>query len=209
MEYNTNRIKMKIPEYGRHIHKMVEKLTQIEDKEKRDQEASKIIKVMSYLNPNFKDIPDFRHKLWDQLFIMSNFIDINAPFPKPDPKQFSYPPSKITYEKPLSEFRHYGKIIQNLIKIALNCKDEQKKEGLFYVIANTMKKNYLKWNAQKVEDEVIIDDLKTISKGQIDLKNGDPLIFVENTSNFKKKRKNNPPYKGQKFNTNYNEKNNN
>ena len=84
LEYNTDRKQLIIPEYGRHIHKMINQVNEIESRDERNKMTKAIIGVMGNLNPHLRDVPDFQHKLWDQLFIMSEFkLDVDSPFDKP------------------------------------------------------------------------------------------------------------------------------
>ncbi len=196
MEYNTNRFKLVIPEYGRNIHKMIDYAIQIKNRKQRNRCAWGIIKLMTgSIYPKFqKSIPYFQHKLWNQLFIMSKYqLDIDTPFPKPNTKEtykMSFCNKRVVYPKYLTDFRYYGKIIRNMIHAAIRCRDTQKKEGLFYAIANTMKKNYLRWNKSMVEDDVIFKDLKELSKGKICLmKNTDSLLQCSHILKYKKKEK--------------------
>lgn len=190
MEYNTNRCKLAIPEYGRNIHKMIDFTMQIKNREKRNKCAWAIIKIMT--NKKFKkNINIFQHKLWNQLLIMSNYqLDIDVPFfngkhVKNKKKLYK----KISYPKYLTDFRYYGKIIRNMIRAAIRCKNEQKKEGLLYVIANTMKKNYLRWNKNSVKDEVIYKDLKKLSNGKICSEINPLLQYGYNCRKYYKKKK--------------------
>ncbi|WP_185860614.1 DUF4290 domain-containing protein [Blattabacterium cuenoti] len=193
MEYNTNRLKLVIPEYGRNIHKMIDYAIQIKNRKQRNRCAWGIIKLMTgSLNPKFhnKSIHFFQHKLWNQLLIMSKYqLDIDTPFQnKKEPLKMNFCNKKVVYPEYLTNFRYYGKIIRNMIHAAIRCKDTQKKEGLFYAIANTMKKNYLRWNKNIVEDDVIFKDLKELSKGKICLmKNTDPLLQCSHILKYKKK----------------------
>ncbi|WP_185863150.1 DUF4290 domain-containing protein [Blattabacterium cuenoti] len=199
MEYNTNRIKLVIPEYGRNIHKMIDYAIQIKNRKKRNRYAWGIMKLMtSSTYPKFhKSIPFF--KLWNQLLIMSKYqLDIDSPFskkqpiPKPIQKEtcnMNVFNKKVVYPEYLTNFRYYGKIIRNMIHVAIHCKNTQKKEGLFYAIANTMKKNYLRWNKNMVEDDVIFKDLKELSKGKICLMNNtDTLLQCSHILKYKKKK---------------------
>ncbi|WP_185868425.1 DUF4290 domain-containing protein [Blattabacterium cuenoti] len=193
MEYNTNRLKLIIPEYGRNIHKMISYAIKIKDRDKRNRCALGIIKLMTdfVLNHRLrKSIPFFQQKLWNQLMIMSQHkLDIDLPFPKKESEKFKSFEKKITYPESLNNFRHYGKIIRNMIHVAIQCKDRKKKEGLFYAIANTMKKNYLRWNKSLVEDDTIFNDLKKLSKGKICLKyNGKKPYPLLQYSKIKKYR---------------------
>ncbi|WP_185868931.1 DUF4290 domain-containing protein [Blattabacterium cuenoti] len=192
MEYNTNRFKLIIPEYGRNIHKMIDYAMKIKNREKRNRCAWSILKLMTdSTRTRFnKSIPYFQHKLWNQLLIMSNYqLDIDHPFLKKNPEKtkiISY--KKAVYPEYLTDFRYYGKIIRNMIHAVIDCKNRQKKEGLFYAIANTMKKNYLRWNKNMVEDDIIFKDLKELSKGKICLINTDPLLQCSHILRSKRKK---------------------
>ncbi|WP_185871549.1 DUF4290 domain-containing protein [Blattabacterium cuenoti] len=193
MEYNTNRLKLVIPEYGRNIHKMIDYAIQIKNRKKRNRCAWSIIKLMtdSVYPKYYKSIPFFQHKLWNQLLIMSKYqLDIDTPFPKPNLKEtynINFCNKRIIYPEYLTRFRYYGKIIRNMIHAAIRCKNTQKKEGLFYAIANTMKKNYLRWNKNIVKDDVIFKDLKELSKGKICLmKHTDSLLQCSHIFKYKK-----------------------
>jgi hypothetical protein len=193
MEYNTNRFKLLIPEYGRNIQKMIDYAIHIKNRKKRNHCAWGIIKLMtdSIRTKFHKSVPFFQHKLWNQLFIMSKYqLDIDTPFPisKPNTYNISFCNRKVIYPEYLTNFRYYGKIIRNMIHVAIRCKDTKKKEGLFYAIANTMKKNYLRWNKSIVEDDIIFKDLKELSKGKICLmKKTDSLLQCSYILKHKKK----------------------
>jgi len=168
MEYNTERPHLIIPEYGRHIQKMVDHVVTIKDREERNKTAKAIINVMGQLNPHLRDVPDFKHKLWDHLFIISDFkLDVDSPYDKPTPESIHLKPEKIKYPNPYFKFKHYGKVIQNMIEKAINYEEGEEKEVLIKTIANHMKKAYLIWNRDAVEDEKIFSDLEIISKGKL------------------------------------------
>ncbi|WP_185872672.1 DUF4290 domain-containing protein [Blattabacterium cuenoti] len=202
MEYNTSRFQLIIPEYGRNIHKMIAYAIKIKDRKKRNRCAWSIIRLMIVSNTHHygggnngnnggKIIPFYQHKLWNQLLIMSNYkLDIDSPFPKPNSdKQIKIFCKKVIYPEYLTSFRYYGKIIRYMIPIAIKCKNQYKQEGLFYAIANTMKKNYLRWNRTLVEDHVIFKDLKQLSKGKICLMNNTyPLLQCSYLLNQRKNK---------------------
>ncbi len=170
MHYNTNLKPLKIPEYGRMIHQMVDYLKTIEDREKRNFYAREIIRMMGLKNKNLRDIPDFQHKLWDHLFIMAGFnLDVDAPYPKPDPETLKQKPPKIDYPHKGYKYRFYGHIIHKLIEEAVLMEDEEKKNKLIKIIANHMKKNYLNWNRDHVDDAIIFQHLYEMSGGKIRL----------------------------------------
>ena len=170
IEYNTERSKLIIPEYGRHIQKMVNYAVAIEDKEERNKVANAIIAVMGNLNPHLRDVPDFQHKLWDQLFIMSDFkLDADSPFPQPSKEVLGQRPERLNYPQNHPKYRFYGNNIKRMIDIANSWEEGDLKQALEYTIANHMKKSYLNWNKDTVEDEVIFDHLYELSDGKINL----------------------------------------
>ena len=170
MEYNSTRPKMVIPEYGRNIQKMVEFATTVEDKEERNKVANAIISVMGQLNPHLRDIADFKHKLWDHLFIISNFkLDVESPYPKPEPSILTEKPERVPYPQKKIKYKHYGKIIDSTIQKAIEYKEGEEKEVLVASIANLMKRTYLIWNKDSVDDDLIKKDLKKLSGDKLSL----------------------------------------
>ncbi len=171
LEYNSERSKLIIPEYGRHIQKMVEHAVELEDDEERNRVAKAIIAVMGNLNPHLRDVPDFQHKLWDQLFIISDFkLDVESPFPKPSKELLEERPDRMDYPQNFPKYRFYGNNIKRMIDVANNWEEGDLKEGLIFTIANHMKKSYLSWNKDTVDDKVIFDHLRELSGGRIDVK---------------------------------------
>ncbi len=174
LEYNSERSKLIIPEYGRHLQKMVEYAVSIEDEKERNKVAKSIIAVMGNLNPHLRDVPDFQHKLWDQLFIISDFkLDVDSPFPKPSKEMLEERPERMSYPQNFPKYRFYGNNIKRMIDEANKWEDGPEKDGLIYTIANHMKKSYLSWNKDSVDDKVIFDHLRELSGGRIDLKASD------------------------------------
>ena len=188
LQYNTQRSPLRIPEYGRHIQKMVDQALDQPDKEERNKMANAIIGVMGNLNPHLRDVPDFQHKLWDQLFIMSDFsLDVDSPYPIPEKEVLAARPDPLSYPQNFPKYRFYGNNITRMIDAAVTFSDGDQKDALIYVIANHMKKCFLNWNKDTVEDAVIFNHLFEISNGQIDLKkseetltNSDELIRLSN-----------------------------
>lgn len=170
LEYNSEREKLIIPEYGRHIQKLVNHCVALKDKEERNKMANAIIHVMGNLQPHLRDVPDFQHKLWDQLFIMSDFnLDADSPYPQPIKEVLTAKPDALGYPKSASKYRFYGNNIQTMIDTALTWEDGEKRDALVFTIANHMKKCYLNWNKDTVEDGVIFDHLTELSGGKINL----------------------------------------
>ncbi len=181
MEYNTQRERLIIPEYGRHIQEMVDYCKTIEDKNDRNLFAQAIISVMGSLNPHLRDVPDFQHKLWDQLFIMAEFdLDVDSPYPIPTKDDFTSKPNKIPYPKENNRYRYYGKNVQRMIDVAAQWEEGDKRDGLVKAIANQMKKSYLTWNKDTVDDRVILNQLKEMSNGKIDLTEEDVSLSAKN-----------------------------
>jgi Domain of unknown function (DUF4290) len=169
-DYNTRRPQMVIPEYGRNIQKMIEHAISTEDRDERNKIAGAIISVMGQLNPHFRDIADFKHKLWDHLFIISDFkLDVDSPYPLPDKEVIFEKPEKMDYPTEKIKYKHYGKAIEDLIKVAVTFEEGDEKKALVETIANLMKKNYLAFNRDSVDDNLIVSDLKDLSNDKLHL----------------------------------------
>ncbi len=170
LQYNTERPMLKIPEYGRHFQKMVDHAVSIKDREERNQVAQAIISVMGNLQPHLRDVPDFQHKLWDQLFIMSDFkLEVDSPYPLPSKEVLEQRPDPLEYPQNHPKYRFYGNNIKRMIDVAIKWEKGDKRDGLEYAIANHMKKCYLNWNKDSVDDKVIFKHLYELSDGKIDL----------------------------------------
>lgn len=171
MKYNTTRPLLRIPEYGRNIQKMVDFAVTVEDREERNKVAKAIINVMGQLNPHLRDVEEFSHKLWAHMFIMSDFkLDVDSPYPIPTKESFEEKPNPMPYPHNRIRYGHYGNSIQLFIKAAIEYDDGEEKEALIKIIANLMKRAYLMYNRDAVEDEVIAEQLKVLSKGKLELK---------------------------------------
>ncbi|UNY97786.1 DUF4290 domain-containing protein [Zhouia spongiae] len=170
LEYNSERPKLIIPEYGRHIQKLVDFAISIEDKGERNKVVKAIIGVMGNLNPHLRDVPDFQHKLWDQLFIMSDFkLDVDSPYPIPTKEMLSERPEGLDYPQNYPKYRFYGNNIKRMIDVCNSWEEGELKQALKYTIANHMKKCFLNWNKDTVDDEVIFEHLYELSGGKINL----------------------------------------
>lgn len=183
LEYNTERTKLIIPEYGRHVHQMIDQAVALKDKDERNKMAKAIIGVMGNLNPHLRDVPDFKHKLWAQLFIMSNFeLDADSPFEKPSKEVYiNAKPNKLEYPQSFPKYRFYGNNIKRMVDVAVKWEEGDMKKQLVYVIANHMKKCFLNWNKDTVEDDVIYKHLLELSGGLIVLTSKDkPLSDSHN-----------------------------
>lgn len=173
LDYNTDLTPLIISEYGRNIQKMVDFAITVEDKEERNKVARAIIDVMGQLNPHLRDVNDFKHKLWDHLFVISKFkLDVDSPYPKPNPETFTTKPKSVAYPRNNIRFKHYGKVVEDMIQKAIEMPEGDMKDAFVENIANVMKSFYITWNKDNVGDEVILEQLKMLSKGQVKLKEG-------------------------------------
>jgi len=182
MEYNTQRGGLIISEYGRNIQKMIEHAVGLKDKEERNKASKVIISVMGQLNPHLRDVNDFKHKLWDHLFIISDFkLDVDSPYPNPTPKSLSITPERIPYSDNKIRYKHYGKTIELMIEKAKTFEEGTEKDALIKTLANHLKKSYLTWNKDSVTDEHILKDLEELSNGELKLSRD---VRLHNTSDI-------------------------
>ena len=190
LQYNTDRTQLIIPEYGRHVQIMVNQLMATQDREERNQMSKAIIGIMGNMNPHLRDVPDFQHKLWDQLFIMSDFeLDVDSPFEKPQRELLMQKPERLAYPKTNLKYRFYGNNIKNMINVAKDWEEGDMKNALVYNIANHMKKCFLNWNKDTVEDEVILKHLTELSEGKL-LVNESDLPLTDSSELLKSRNKN-------------------
>lgn len=170
MEYNTSLPRLIIPEYGRNVQKMVDHLLTLEDDEERNKQAQNLVEIIGNLNPQVRDVPDFKHKLWDHLFIMSDFkLKVDSPYPLPSEETFKEKPELLEYPRNNRKYRHYGNIIRKMIDYAVKQPAGEEKERLKVAIANHMKKTYLIWNKDTVDDQVILNEMNALAEGQFQL----------------------------------------
>ena len=193
--YNTQKKKLIIPEYGRHIHDMIDQAVALKDKEKRNEMAKAIIGVMGNLNPHLRDVPDFQHKLWAQLFIMSDFqLDAESPYDKPSKEVYEKrKPNKLDYPQNYPKYRFYGNNIKRMIDFTVNWDNSELKGKLILTIANHMKKCFLNWNKDSVEDQVILDHLNDLSDGKLKVLDDD--LPLTDSAEFLRARPKNNAYK--------------
>ena len=171
MEYNTEREQLIIPEYGRHVQKMINHATTITDKPEQQKCVDAIIAFMGQMNPHLRDVKEFTHKLWDHLHIMSDFkLDIESPYPKPETVKLEERPEKMAYPGNKIKFSYYGNTIQNMIATAIKMEGDEK-EIMTGMIANQMKKSYILFNESSVDNNMIKLHLKQMSNNQLSLAN--------------------------------------
>jgi len=189
MDYNTKREKLPMPEYGRNIQNMVNHLLTIEDRQKRNQAAQTVVDVMGNLYPYLRDVPEFKHKLWDHLAIMTDFkLDIDYPYELPSAAILREKPSRVPYNQHDLKYRHYGLIITKMIDAVPEMEGE-KQRILIQQIANQMKKLYLAWNKDSVDDEKILRDIEELSGHKIKVPPDLKLMDMKFQSGKKKKKK--------------------
>ena len=203
LEYNTERPVLTISEYGRNVKKMIDYAINIEDREKRNLLANGIVKAMSRLNPQNKEAADYWQKIWDHLFILSDFkLDVDTPYIKPTENTTKLAPAQVIYPVKNTHYRYYGKNIQNIIQKTTLIEDGVQKNALVKQIANHLKKSYLNWNRDSVTDEIIFNHLADMSDNKLKLDDADRLErtsdilamnikpkFVERSDKFIKNRK--------------------
>src|SRR5437868_3574575 len=172
MEYNTTRNHLTMKEYGRHIQKMVEHVLTIEDPERRQKNAQVLIELMGFLNPHLKNVEDFRHKLWDHLFYISDFkLQVESPYPIPQKETYKAKPDPIPYPKRHPRYSHLGKNLELIIDKALKEEDPVKRQGFANAIAYYMKLAYNNWHKDTVHDDAIQSELTNITEGQLEFTN--------------------------------------
>ncbi|MCG9910751.1 MAG: DUF4290 domain-containing protein [Flavobacteriales bacterium] len=171
MEYNTQRSKLIISEYGRNIQIMAELACEIKDRETRNRAARSIIQLMAIMTPQVREEENYERKLWDHLHTIAHFeLDVDCPYPMPDPSATKPKGNKPNYPKRKMRFAHYGNLVEGFIKKGTELEEGPEKEALAQVVANMMKRNYLNWNRDSVNDEMIKEQLKELSAGKLNLK---------------------------------------
>lgn len=159
-------------EYGRHIQKMIEHVLAIEDPERRQRNAQAVIELMGFLNPHLKNVEDFRHKLWDHLFLISDFkLEVKSPYPIPTRETLSEKPEPLKYPKRHPRYSHLGKNLEIVINKALIEENPEKKQGFANAIAYYMKLAYNNWHKEVVHDDAIQSELTNLTDGQLEFTN--------------------------------------
>ncbi len=169
-EYNTARSNVILKEYGRNVQKLAEHIMTIDDRDKRTQYATTLVELMRQLNPSVRENNETTQKLWDDLFIMTNFeLDVDAPYPMPEVDILTKKPKRLSYNTDPVSYKHYGKNIEKLIEKAIATEtDEERKDAIIYM-GKLMKGFYQTWNKENVDDAVIVKNIKEISKGKLDI----------------------------------------
>jgi hypothetical protein len=190
MEYNTQKSKLIIAEYGRNLQQMAIDCTKIEDRELRTRTAEFIVNVMAQMNPKVKESGDYRQKLWDHLHIMADFrLDVDSPYPPPSQEVLRFPHKNLKYQQSSIKYRHYGKNIELMIDKAVTFDEGPEKEALIKTIANHLKKSYLNWNRNSVDDDVILKNLADLSGNRLQLAEDHKLSHTNEILARNKKKK--------------------
>jgi hypothetical protein len=198
MEYNTQLKKLALPEYGRNIQNMVDFCLTIPDRNERKRCANTIINIMGNMFPHLRDVNDFKHILWDHLAIMADFrLDIDYPYEIVRKEDMFSKPGKIEYSRPDMEYRHYGKTLERMARMAATIKDPKEKEQFILLVATHMKKSYIQWN-KEVEDRKIFIDLYGLSDGKTDIRNSDVKLPEMKDLGQRNNNSNNGKKSGQK-----------
>lgn len=206
--YNTERVRLYIPEYGRNVQKMVDYLKTIEDREKRNEQAKAVIKVMEIINPAVKLQENYEHKLWDHLHIISGFsLDVDSPYPVPAPESLNEKPERVPIEKKPIKATHYGRNIENIIELIASTEDGEVKVEMIRSLAIYMRQQYLIWNKDTVSDETIFQDIERLSGNRIQVPEGLELSKVNSGAAFARPGMNQPKGNKNQRKNNQNQKN--
>lgn len=191
-DYNSTRSKLLLTEYGRNVQNMVKYIVALPTKEERNRYANVVIELMGFLNPHLRDVADFKHKLWDHLHIISDYkIDVDSPYPLPSPEAIHIKPEPLGYPNQRIRFKHYGKTIELMIAKAKSIDEPARKQHMVQAIANFMKMAYVQWNKDSVSDEIVLNDLYELSKGELKLEDNINLNKVEYRTPVQNTRTNN------------------
>lgn len=188
MEYSSSKGKLTMPEYGRNIQQMINHAMTIEDREERTQCVNTIINTMGNLFPYLRDVNDFKHKLWDHVAIMSDFkLDIDYPYEIVKPENLHTAPEQVPYRSHQMRYQHYGITLEKMIERVGDYEDGEEKDELIRLIANQMKKCFLTWNKEIVDNKKIFQDLKELSNGKLDFTD-DTFKLIESKDVFHNKK---------------------
>ena len=185
LEYNTERERLDMPEYGRNVLKMVEKMKEIPDREKRSEQARAIVKVMELLNPQVRQLDNYDHKLWDHLYMIAGFdLDVDAPYPSPVAEEFSTRPVPIPMKGERIKATHYGRNIEKIINLLCAEPDSEVKTEMIRSLAIYMRQQYLIWNKDSVSDETIFNDIEKLSDYRLKVPEGIRLHQINFDANY-------------------------
>jgi hypothetical protein len=211
MEYNTTRGSMKISEYGRNIQNMILYIASLPDREQRNRHTTTLVNILAIMNPDMRDQVDIRHKLYDHVHLMSDFtLDIDSPYPVPPRPEEAPTPARVPYTQENIKLRPYGKYMQRMIEKAVTYEEGEEKDELVKTIANNLKKMYLNWNRDSVNDELIHEHLSLLSGTKLKLRDDDRLHSTTDILKANKQQaldKQKQPFRKHKFTGKNNENN--
>lgn len=185
LDYNTERDKLDMPEYGRNVLKMIERVKAIPDREKRSEQARAVVRVMELLNPQVHSEENWEHKLWDHLYVMAGYdLDVDSPYPVPAPEERMSKPATIPLKKKPVKATHYGRNIESIIDLISSEPDGEQKTAMIRSLAMYMRQQYLIWNKDSVADGTIFDDIEKLSDHRIVVPEGLTLSRISSDSNF-------------------------
>ncbi|MBO4602664.1 MAG: DUF4290 domain-containing protein [Salinivirgaceae bacterium] len=204
MDYNTNRDKLLLPEYGRNVQKMVQIIKKTDDRESRNNLAKATMQLMENMNPSMREMSDYKQKLWDHLAVISDYdLDVDSPYPMPQPAEKIAARKKPLYSNPDEiRFKHYGKVLENMVRRATQYPEGEERDALVEILGNQMKKSFLTWNRETVSDDLIFSDMLAIACNKLTIPEGLKLKDTKdlikeqtqqmaNSGNAKKKKNNN------------------
>lgn len=169
-DYNSQRVSIILKEYGRNIQDLVRQLGEIEDREERNRFAYTLVELMRQLNPAARETHETAQKVWDDLHIISNFeLDLDGPYPKPDPSIIEKKPLRMEYPQGNVRFKHYGRNLERMVEEVVAKEDEEEKEAGTIFLGKMMKNFGHVWNKENVDDMVILKQIKELSKGELTL----------------------------------------
>ncbi len=214
MNYNTDRNDIEMREYGRHLQKMVDYAVSLKDKKERQKVAINIIHLMGILNPQLRNAADYKQKLWDHIFIISDFkLDVDSPYPKPTEDTARIKPAYLPYPQKRIKLKHYGRNVESLVKKAIDMEDVDKKAIFTEIIGNFMKMAYKNWSNEEVSNDLVKEDMKSISGGELEIS---PDMNIESMTRnqpqqrkFSQNNRNNNNRNNNNNNRNNNNRNNN
>ena len=181
MTYNTQREKLVLPEYGRTIQEMVDICVEIPDRKARQECAQTIIRIMTTMNPTVRQQPDYEHRLWDHLAIMSNYkLDIDWPFPVIQAADITARPKPLKYPMQRIRYRHYGHLTEAFMNEIKEMPEGVDREELTGMMANFMKRSLYNFNRDAMDEEKIAADIQTYTEGQTTINAGFQFASVTN-----------------------------
>ncbi len=185
LDYNTERERLEMPEYGRNVLKMVEKMKEIPERDKRSEQARAIVKVMELLNPQVRQLDNYEHKLWDHLYMIAGFdLDVESPYPSPVAEEFNTRPVPLPMKGEKIKATHYGRNIEKIINLLCNEPDGELKTEMIRSLAIYMRQQYLIWNKDSVSDETIFKDIEKLSDHKLKIPEGIKLSQINIDANY-------------------------